>query len=46
MSPKPSIKNNGRNKGKTDEKVVTDLNVICHEMKKKESDEPLYLLRL
>ena len=43
MSPKLFVTNKVRNKMKTDGKVVSDLNVISHEMEKKEVDAPLYL---
>ena len=45
MAPKLSVADKGRKKAKTGRKVVTYLRVIIPEMKKKEADTPLYLLR-
>jgi hypothetical protein len=45
MSPKSSVTNNTRKKVKTDSEAVTDLNFIIQDIKKKEADAPVYLLR-
>ena len=45
MSQKSATIDSGRNRAKTSWKVVTDLNVDALEMKKREAEAPIYLLR-